>query len=256
MKKGISLLILMLGAVLFSNCATIIKGKKEDVSFESKTVPVDVHIDGEFKGKTPLKVKLSAKQKYKIEFKKDGETIKVVDLDYHWGWGYFVVDLIMVVWPVAVDWLSDAWYTLDENKLVVDPSNIELKGQFFTLSMKLLDVETAAVMASSSRDSKNVGQFKGLTKEMMNEVLKEMPTSKNRVAVISDTGKESLKRLTIYVEDEIVASKKFVVVERAAIDTILKEQKFSSSDLVDEKKAVQLGKLLGVNKIVLVKVIE
>ena len=51
--------------------------------------------------------------------------------------------------------------------------------------------------------------------------------------------------------NRLVADGKFIVIERAALDKIIKEQNFSNSDRADPSTAVKLGKIAGVDAIVI-----
>ncbi len=51
--------------------------------------------------------------------------------------------------------------------------------------------------------------------------------------------------------NRLVTDGKFIVIERAALDKIIKEQNFSNSDRADPSTAVKLGKIAGVDAIVI-----
>jgi curli biogenesis system outer membrane secretion channel CsgG len=51
--------------------------------------------------------------------------------------------------------------------------------------------------------------------------------------------------------NRLVTDGKFIVIERAALDKIIKEQNFSNSDRADSATAVKLGKIAGVDAIVI-----
>ena len=53
------------------------------------------------------------------------------------------------------------------------------------------------------------------------------------------------------ISSTLVNTGKYTIIERAMIQQIIKEQKFSNSDLVDESQAAEIGKLAGADKIVL-----
>lgn len=79
----------------------------------------------------------------------------------------------------------------------------------------------------------------------------EMAQAKN-IAVTSVTGNQRKQiqyvkaRLESFFTGIRVDGKPhFKVIDRSAIDRIIKEQKFSNSDLADERKAVKLGRLVG-----------
>jgi len=53
------------------------------------------------------------------------------------------------------------------------------------------------------------------------------------------------------ISSTFVNTGKYIMVERSLLTTIMKEQKFSNTDVVDESQATKLGKLAGANKVVL-----
>ncbi|MCX5726781.1 MAG: hypothetical protein NT030_06395 [Candidatus Saganbacteria bacterium] len=57
--------------------------------------------------------------------------------------------------------------------------------------------------------------------------------------------------LTETLRTEIVNAHKYTVIDRTYVDQILKEWKFQLSDLADPKKGVEMGKLLGADKIII-----
>ena len=64
---------------------------------------------------------------------------------------------------------------------------------------------------------------------------------------VNDVEKESAQNALYQL---LIASKKYKILERSRIEQILKEQAFQSSGAADEKKAVEIGKILGVEKLV------
>lgn len=63
---------------------------------------------------------------------------------------------------------------------------------------------------------------------------------------VSDGGSVVSERLTT----RIVKLKKFLVIERSLLETVLKEQNLQTSGLVDAETAKQLGKILGVDAVI------
>lgn len=59
------------------------------------------------------------------------------------------------------------------------------------------------------------------------------------------------KMLSSDLVTQIVNTRKFDVIERDRIDTVLKEQEFSANGMVDPHKAIKLGKLIGVDYLVM-----
>ena len=74
MNRILDLSLVAVLAVWVSGCATVFKGKTEDVNFTStnKDMPADVYVNGVFRGKTPLKVALSTADSQTVEFRRTG----------------------------------------------------------------------------------------------------------------------------------------------------------------------------------------
>lgn len=85
---------------------------------------------------------------------------------------------------------------------------------------------------------------------------------KKRIAVLefedkTEHGKGKLSEIvTDILITELVGSERFIVVERTKIKKILKEQKTSVSGIVDPATAVEIGRLMGVNAVVIGSVSE
>jgi len=86
------------------------------------------------------------------------------------------------------------------------------------------------------------------------------PNNKYIIAVLdfsaNGVSQEDAKKITELVTIELVKSEKFTVIERNKISSILNEQTISQTGLTDEKKAVEIGKLLSAEKILLGSVIK
>jgi len=63
--------------------------------------------------------------------------------------------------------------------------------------------------------------------------------------------KEFVDEVTEKMITKLVNLRRFKVIERSALDKIMKEQKFQSSGIVDDKTAVQLGKISGADAMII-----
>lgn len=76
---------------------------------------------------------------------------------------------------------------------------------------------------------------------------------KMRLAIIDfkadGVSKQEARRITELIRTEIITTGKFSVIERDQLDQILKEQGFQMTGCTDESCAVQIGKLVSANKI-------
>lgn len=117
MKKTVSLMVLVTFVFMLSNCATIFKGEYRDVRFHSEPDNTQVFINGEFHGRTPLKLELRPDESYTIEFRKEGYKTEVRRIKNKIGLGWIVLDVITGVWPVLIDALTGAWYEFDQRNV-------------------------------------------------------------------------------------------------------------------------------------------
>src|SRR5579884_1369055 len=76
-------------------------------------------------------------------------------------------------------------------------------------------------------------------------------TVQSSVASIFGTNQDIGKGIADMLVDRLVSDHIYTVIERKAMDKLLAEQNFSNSDRADANTAVRLGKLLGVDAIVI-----
>jgi hypothetical protein len=113
MKKV--LVVCLVFSLFFMSCATVFKGTNKRVGFTSNPSQADVYINGKYYGKTPVELKLSVKEEYSIEFRKDGYASRVYQISNRVGAGWVVLDVLMGLIPVIVDAVTGAWYHLDQS---------------------------------------------------------------------------------------------------------------------------------------------
>ncbi len=119
MKKTVSLLVLVTFVFMLSNCATIFKGEYRDVRINSEPDDTQVYINGEFMGRTPLKLELRPDEPLTIEFRREGYKTVVRQITNKIGVGWIVLDVISGLIPVLVDALTGAWYEFDQRYINV-----------------------------------------------------------------------------------------------------------------------------------------
>lgn len=76
-------------------------------------------------------------------------------------------------------------------------------------------------------------------------------TVKTTVAAIFGTDQDVGKGITDLMVQKLVQDGKYSVIERAALDKIMNEQNFSNSDRADPASAAKIGRILGVDTIIL-----
>ena len=107
-------MVLITFVFMLSNCATIFKGEYRDVRINSEPDDTQVYINGEFQGRTPLKLELRPDESYTIEFRRKGYKTEIRQIKNKIGVGWIVLDVIFGVVPVLIDALTGAWYEFDQ----------------------------------------------------------------------------------------------------------------------------------------------
>ncbi len=103
-------------------CATLFKGTREEVTFNSRPQGAKVILDGVDVGETPLTLKLESKRTYHITFRFQNGVEKSFQLTKHTQGGWIVLDVLAGLVPVIVDAATGAWYKLDTTNV-----NVSLK---------------------------------------------------------------------------------------------------------------------------------
>jgi curli biogenesis system outer membrane secretion channel CsgG len=75
-------------------------------------------------------------------------------------------------------------------------------------------------------------------------------TVKSQVQAFFGTDQDVGKGISLLLEQKLVQDGKYRVIDRNAMDKILKEQNFSNSDRVDPNSAAKIGRILGVSAII------
>jgi len=75
-------------------------------------------------------------------------------------------------------------------------------------------------------------------------------TVRSAVQAYFGTDQDVGKGISLLLEQKLVQDGKFRVIDRNSLDKILKEQNFSNSDRVDPSSAAKIGRILGVNALI------
>jgi hypothetical protein len=97
-----------------SGCATVFKGEYRTVRIKSEPDGAMVFVNGEFHGRTPVRLELRPNRPYTIEFRKEGYEPAVQRIKNEIGVGWVILDVVLGVVPVLVDGLTGAWYDFDQ----------------------------------------------------------------------------------------------------------------------------------------------
>jgi hypothetical protein len=111
-----------------SGCAAVFKGSKQEVRFVAVPEGSDVRIDSQYAGETPTTAKVDRNTSQNIVVSKDGFANQYVKVQRHpdvpwWIWDIATCSVpILLCIPLAVDALSGAWFSLDEEvRVKLDP---------------------------------------------------------------------------------------------------------------------------------------
>ena len=108
---------LLIVALLTSGCATILAPNRRPLEVASQPQGAEVLINGEYMGRTPVRVKLKPNKSYTIEFRKQGYETATRFVSTEIAAGWLILDLVVGVFPVVVDAITGAWYKLDQKSV-------------------------------------------------------------------------------------------------------------------------------------------
>lgn len=124
---GTSLLLAMLAA--FTSCATIMRGDRRDVRFNSEPQGADVYINGDFFGRTPIVLQLKAGHSCTVEFRKEGYRTEIRQLKSRIKAEWLILDVIFGTVPIVVDAITGSWrdFKPDYFNVVIEKSETQGK---------------------------------------------------------------------------------------------------------------------------------
>lgn len=121
--KKIGVLFLIVTFFVYSGCATIFSGSKDEISLSSEPTNAKVLVNGQNEGKTPITLTLKKGKEYSIEFVKEGFESKTLRLTYGLGVGWLVLDILSGLLGIIIDAATGNWnvFDLDAYKANLDP---------------------------------------------------------------------------------------------------------------------------------------
>jgi len=121
--KKISVLFMIALLLIYSGCATIFSGGKEDISLSSEPSGAKVLINGQNEGVTPITLAFKKGKEYTIEFVKEGYNSKTLRLTYSIGAGWLILDILSGLLGVIIDAATGNWNGFDLNsyRAVLEP---------------------------------------------------------------------------------------------------------------------------------------
>jgi len=210
-------------AVLLS-AAILMTGCSSTVSFRSQPPGAKLYINGALQGETPCRtvLKWTTLTEFQIRLEKEGYHPYVARLEGEPKWVYIIVDILF--WPLLL-------------------INAYGPKPYYDFTLRPLGDEAppAPVEEGPHKQPVKPGEIQ----------VYEGITDKPRMACIEfRAGNEAAKEVVTTVQEMFctgfVESKRFIVVERAQIEKILKEKQFVGTGEVDSETAKYLGKILGV----------
>lgn len=134
--------------IFLGSCATVFKGKYEDVDFTTDPQGAKVFVNDEYKGVTPLKLKLLSKANYKVQYIMDGKPPIEFELKGKVGPKWVVFNSLSTAViggapiPVVIDAVTGAWYQLDKYSMpfnLIDVNFETGKADLLPASFKTLN---------------------------------------------------------------------------------------------------------------------
>lgn len=153
MKKSIILKSLLIG-FLFSSCATIVSGSKQNIKFSSNPSDATIFIDEVEAGKTPFAIKLSKKREHHIMIKLDGYQTYETNLTKKINGWYFGNIFLGGLVGLIIDPITGAMYNLTPKEI-----NAELnKGTVFRVNNKDIYITVALNVNSNWEKIEQLGK--------------------------------------------------------------------------------------------------
>lgn len=138
--------------LLFSSCATIVSGSKQNISFASTPSAASIFIDEVEVGKTPFQMKLARNSEHEVMIKLEGYQAYQTKLTKKFNAWYFGNILIGGLIGLIVDPLTGAIYNLSPDQI-----NAQLnKGTVYKSNQKGIYI---AVALNVDPNWKKVGQL-------------------------------------------------------------------------------------------------
>lgn len=124
-KTTISLCLILILSISLNSCATLFSGSKEKIELSSEPSGADVYLNGVKNGTTPLELVLQKSKNYIIEFRKDGYSNRVLNLNYSLGAGWLILDILAGLIGVIVDAATGNWNGFEFNnyRAVLEKAN-------------------------------------------------------------------------------------------------------------------------------------
>lgn len=118
-----NLILLLIVAVCFSSCATIINGSSQSITFSSEPSNATIYDNNVVLGRTPLSAKLKRKDKHYITIELDGYMPYEILLDRKFNAWYLGNILLGGIIGLVVDPITGAMYKLTPEQVYAEFHN-------------------------------------------------------------------------------------------------------------------------------------
>lgn len=120
MKKVCAMFLVGVQLFTMSGCASLVSGKKQDVTIRTTPAGADVLIDGTIAGTTPMIANLVRKRRHEIQFKKAGYPDITKGTTRGFNWWYVGNLLFGGIIGLIVDPITGAMYKIKPEEIHVD----------------------------------------------------------------------------------------------------------------------------------------
>ena len=97
-----------------SACGALFNSKTSTVQLNSNPTGLDVFVDGNRVGTTPISVELSVKEGHTVVFRsEDGQEVTCI-VNRKVGAGWVILDVLGGLIPIVIDAATGSWYELDK----------------------------------------------------------------------------------------------------------------------------------------------
>ncbi len=104
-----------------SGCAAMFNSGRNKVQVNSNPSGADVYVDGNYRGRAPIKIKMDRKEDHMVTIKYGGKE-QTYTIESSLGGGWIVLDVLGGLAPIIIDAATGSWYKL-EPKIVTGNFN-------------------------------------------------------------------------------------------------------------------------------------
>lgn len=100
--------------LLLTSCATILRGEKQEIHFESDVPGTEVIVNGKSIGPPPVSADFMRRNEYTVAFEKNHRPLKQTRMVGTAGFGWFIADFIFGgIIGLAIDGITGNWNSFE-----------------------------------------------------------------------------------------------------------------------------------------------